>query len=381
MLAGTPGGATTDQALDEALADVDALAEHLVGLVQQRVGAYATVPPGELIDGVADDLRRGLRAMRECRPPTEQEREQSAAVGALRATQGVPVEAMIEAFQLCVEELCRSVLARAEDLGAPPGEMLEMTQGAWVWANSVMTSAAREHRRVDLDAARRDLERRTEFVHALLFGSLGPADLAVNAATYRLDPNGRYRVVRARAADEAALETLRRVLARANHDGPGAALATIEGDLAGVIGRLPGDLPPGVCVGISGVAGLSVVSHRFAEASSALATAAAFGLGGYHDLDSLGLRATVHDQPASGERSRRRHLAAIADGPIPETLRVLLACDLRVEDAAARLFVHPNTVRKRVARYQSLTGADLRRVDDLVELWWALRSDEIARAR
>lgn len=381
MSAGTPGWAATDRALDEALADVDALASRLVALIQKRVPVYATVAPGDLIDGVAGDVRRGLLAMRECRPPTGQEREQSAAVGALRAQQGVPVEAMIESFQLCVEELCRSVLARAEELDAPPGEMLEMAQGAWAWANSVMTSAAREHRRVDLEAARRDLEQRTAFVHALLFGSLGPSDLAVQAATYRLDPSGRYRVVRARAADEPAVETLRRALARANHDGPGAALATIEGDLAGVIGRLPSDLAPGVCVGISGVAGLGAAAHRFAEASSALATAAAFGLDGCHDLDSLGLRAAVHDQPASGERSRRRHLAAVADGPIPETLRVLIACDLRVEDAAKRLFVHPNTVRKRVARYQSLTGADLRRVDDLVELWWALRSDEIVRTR
>jgi DNA-binding PucR family transcriptional regulator len=42
-------------------------------------------------------------------------------------------------------------------------------------------------------------------------------------------------------------------------------------------------------------------------------------------------------------------------------------------EAEHRLHTHVNTIRNRLARFEELTGRDLRRSADLVETWWALQ--------
>jgi DNA-binding PucR family transcriptional regulator len=50
-------------------------------------------------------------------------------------------------------------------------------------------------------------------------------------------------------------------------------------------------------------------------------------------------------------------------------------------DAAAReLFVHPNTLRHRLTRFEETTGASLRDLESLAEIWWALTRAELERA-
>jgi DNA-binding PucR family transcriptional regulator len=36
------------------------------------------------------------------------------------------------------------------------------------------------------------------------------------------------------------------------------------------------------------------------------------------------------------------------------------------------LFVHPNTLRHRLTRFEETTGANLRNVEQLAEVWWAM---------
>jgi DNA-binding PucR family transcriptional regulator len=42
--------------------------------------------------------------------------------------------------------------------------------------------------------------------------------------------------------------------------------------------------------------------------------------------------------------------------------------------------VHPNTIRYRLSRFGTLTGADLSSTDTLVEVWWALEYASIRPA-
>jgi DNA-binding PucR family transcriptional regulator len=43
------------------------------------------------------------------------------------------------------------------------------------------------------------------------------------------------------------------------------------------------------------------------------------------------------------------------------------------------MFLHVNTVRYRLRRFEELTGTSLRRVEDLVQIWWALRRARLPR--
>jgi DNA-binding PucR family transcriptional regulator len=55
------------------------------------------------------------------------------------------------------------------------------------------------------------------------------------------------------------------------------------------------------------------------------------------------------------------------------TLDAFLSSDRRLERAANRLHVHPNTVRYRLAKAQEMLGVNLRDVDDRFMLELALR--------
>jgi PucR family transcriptional regulator, purine catabolism regulatory protein len=59
------------------------------------------------------------------------------------------------------------------------------------------------------------------------------------------------------------------------------------------------------------------------------------------------------------------------------SLRVLLEHDRNVSSAARELGVHRNTVLHRIGQIQALTGRDLRKVQDLAELWLAISAQDI----
>jgi DNA-binding PucR family transcriptional regulator len=97
---------------------------------------------------------------------------------------------------------------------------------------------------------------------------------------------------------------------------------------------------------------------------------------GVHDVPSLGLRAAVAADADVGDALCARYLEPLAGGSsageLRATLRAYLACGMHVERTAERLFVHQNTVRYRLARFEELTGASLREPEVAFEVWWAL---------
>jgi hypothetical protein len=62
------------------------------------------------------------------------------------------------------------------------------------------------------------------------------------------------------------------------------------------------------------------------------------------------------------------------------TLRAYADADFNVKVAAARLFVHPNTARYRLAKIEERTGLDLRRFADVQEILIAVRIEELVSA-
>ncbi|MFE3724873.1 helix-turn-helix domain-containing protein [Nocardia sp. NPDC059154] len=65
----------------------------------------------------------------------------------------------------------------------------------------------------------------------------------------------------------------------------------------------------------------------------------------------------------------RRHGAGLL-----ETLEVFLGCEGSWRQAADRMHLHLNTVRYRIGRIEELTGRDLRRLDDRLDLYLAVRT-------
>ena len=90
-------------------------------------------------------------------------------------------------------------------------------------------------------------------------------------------------------------------------------------------------------------------------------------------------RAAVATDRAVGDALLRRYLEPLAgsQAEIAAGLRVLFESDMHVERAAEKLFVHPNTLRYRIGRFEEITGANLRSPRSALEVWWALQRDGI----
>ena len=70
-------------------------------------------------------------------------------------------------------------------------------------------------------------------------------------------------------------------------------------------------------------------------------------------------------------------LAALTELRSPPSLRAFFESDMHVDRAAEQLFVHPNTLRYRIGRFEEITGANLRNPTSALEVWWALQRDAI----
>ena len=66
-------------------------------------------------------------------------------------------------------------------------------------------------------------------------------------------------------------------------------------------------------------------------------------------------------------------------GELMRSLEVFIECNGQWERAAKQLFCHRHTLRYRIRKIEELTGRDLSRATDRIELWLALRARELVR--
>ena len=210
-------------------------------------------------------------------------------------------------------------------------------------------------------------DRRAVLVRGLVEGTLPFAEAAAAARAHGLLPGGRYCALRARPGEG---------VSAGGRNGRGALAAVVEGEVIAVVGTRP-RVPPKAVGGMGTPAELSALAPSFRLASRALETALAYGIEGIVDIDELSLRPAILTEPHLGERLVDRYIGPLTNlGPFGDTLqRTLyeyLARGMRIQPAAEALYVHPNTLRHRLERYEEITKADLGRTQDLLELWWAL---------
>jgi DNA-binding PucR family transcriptional regulator len=158
--------------------------------------------------------------------------------------------------------------------------------------------------------------------------------------------------------------------------------ALLDGDLAGfVLAPLPGTVT--ATVGVGPPASLHALENSFRLATRALETALAKRSEGPVEISALGLApAVIADHDVGDEVARRIVEPVLATGrtgvALLETVTRYLDNDLRLEVTAAELYLHVNTVRYRLRRFEELTGMTLRHVDDLVQVWWAIQRTRLA---
>jgi hypothetical protein len=288
------------------------------------------------------------------------------------------VDAVLHAYRISISAVWSRFGELARERGADVATVLAFSETLWLWADAVMDIVGTAHREVELEQAREEQQRRDAFVLALLSGTLDSAELRLQSATFGLDADRLYIPFRARSAGDAALARRVAVLL-AGDDGM---VCGLDRDFAGIAARRPA-AAAGVICGLGPPARLEALPAAFTSASRALQTAVAFGQEGAMTLADLSIRPAILADEALGDAFAARYLEPLAGlgrlgAELETTLRTWFDQEMRVDDTARALHVHPNTLRHRLRRFEQATGATLRDPRDLVELWWALERRRLA---
>jgi putative transposase len=359
----------------------DRLAERTDELVASQLrilaghAAYARVP--------ADDLRRSCErnvarvvatlGRRDLLPGIEEDERAS---GQRRALQGVPSDAVVEAYRAVLAVLRDAFIDEATRDGADPRAVLAGTTRLWDLTDRYSNVLVSARQQVEIDTARRDERHRMAFLQRLLSGGVDPAELVAGGAVHGVLTDRRYWVFRGRGiAPDVDPQRLSRHLEGPEKGGRRPLVAPVDDDVAGLGVARPEKLD-GAVVAVAGPVDLASVPRAFAEATRVLTVALRYGRGGVVDSSSLSVRVAVEQQGELGELLHRRYVTAVAERSrnehVLETVGTWLRERRSVAATAAVLSVHENTVRYRLARFGELTGADLADTDVLVEVWWAL---------
>lgn len=237
----------------------------------------------------------------------------------------------------------------------------------------------------ELSEIGQDSELITKLVWALLYGGARPADLR-RVTVFGIDAGRDYVAFRARPRSGHRREELARELSdagsRPRRDGLVA--ENLDGDLIGFLATPPIQVRGGV-VGIGPGRTPDRLTESFRLATRAVDSACAFGLHGVHDFDGLGLLPTILADTDIGEALERRYLSPVlgneSQPELLSTIRAYFACGMHVDRTAKKLFLHPNTLRYRITRFERLVGARLRDPVVAMEVWWALQHNDLACGR
>jgi hypothetical protein len=361
---------------DNLRAHADQLAADIAETILGAVPNYAKVEVASLRHSLVQHIETAAASLIAGQVP---DHVPDVSVAAERARSGIPIEQVLLAIRLSFQRLREFVVETAGARRIPSEDQLEAVRILWEVNDLVSREYAVAHRDEDLDMARTAETRRSEFVRRLLQeGAQGP-ELMLHAGSFGLVAGRRYRTFRARAAGTEAA-TLAAVLrwAEQHHLEPVGAI--VDGDAAGTLNAAP--LPhDGPVLGVGPAVELPDLPGSFRLATQALDVAVQFDRPGVQTLERLSLRVAVAAESHVGDMLVEKVLGPLqAQGDfgaeLIASLDAYLSADMNTASAAARLTVHPNTLRYRINQVKQLSGLSLRSAQEISEVWWALRRHE-----
>lgn len=355
-----------------------------VDAIRSEVELYRTgpVPRDDLITSVERNLEALLLGIAERRGPTPAEIESRAMLGSRRAQQGLPVDALLQAYHVGYRDLWKRFLKHTDDGVAHL--MLGAASTMWEWTHQVTDAIGRAYAETSHVLAVRAASMRHRFLDLLLTGEVNADALHTVAGTLGFDVRRSFYATV--IVDVQPDETVPRLQAelnvlRGNHQ-------AIPHRSRLVIVSQAGDPPelqqavvrrfPHAVVGIGltrpGLAGARL-SVGDAERAADLNVSA-----GPNTFNDSWLWAVLTRESerldAFLERGRR---VARENPSAAETVEAYAASGFCVSVAARRLHVHPNTATYRLDRWHQLTGWNPRSFDGLVRSMAALRLTADAR--
>ncbi len=350
---------------------LDAVVEEAVTRMRDQVPDFRSVDGARLRTDMAGALALAVAAVRDGTGATDLAVEGLRTIGALRAEQGIGMDAMLAGFRVIAKTAVDAVLDLAVQRGVDPEATLELTRAVWAHCDDAALALAAGHRAFTADPSRLQMRHGVSALRLLVRDGVAADRREAACAELGLSAEGRYRAV--------AIST---------GDGPPTALADdveerllavypdLDGGRAvGVLEGLPLE-PWGCFVGYGDEVGPADLPRSLRGAVEAQQLAEAFHLERPQHPDDVRLLRPVHDLPVLGDELVERcfgHLDAARRDATTGTLRAWFDARGSADAAAEALFVHKNTLRYRLRTFAEATGLQLDRPQDAFTVWWALR--------
>jgi hypothetical protein len=343
-------------------------------------GEVVSVP--QLASSCADNVRYVMGQL----AGQEESADRAWLTGTERAERGVPYAAVLEAYRIGARFLWELLVERAD----PEAREVLLLAAADIWtvSDELAGQVTDAYRAALAELARRDNQRRAVVVGALLDGeTVGVPDLWESVGSLNLDPGGDFVVVAAEcpAAGTESLPGVERALRRHNLT---SAWRLEHGHQDGLVvlrfGFGVDELVESLASLASGRVGVSAPFHLLEEAPAGrrqarLAILAATpGSREVLRFDEHPLAVLLASTPERADALVRAVLGPVLDLPSDDravtlqTVQAWLDAEGSTSTAAERLYVHRNTVRYRLRRFEELTGCDLAKPVDAAKVHVAL---------
>jgi hypothetical protein len=378
--------------------NVDKLAQDVASAVKAEVDFYKTtraVADDDLLTSCTENLRFALKSLQD---GVAFDTSPAVTTGSRRAAAGVPLPAVMDAYRIASYRLWDAVVDIAtEKRGVTRDMVIEATRRIWRFQNLYTDAMATAHRQQTLHQVLEDEAERAALTEALLDGrTITDYSVWELAQLLRLPLSGPYVVIAAECP----------ILGKQ-------ALPGISGKLRCVDIFSAWRLLPDIQVGIAQVAssskrdtmlelierqaikrvGVSPQFHELTDTAQALRyarvamNARCSRSGGVTVFDNSVLAVAAVSAPEVTRKvatvilGRFDDLRSEEKDVLFDTFRAWRANKGSVTNAAAQLYVHPNTVRHRLRRIERLAGRSLAVPDDLAEMCLAFEVRENSAGR
>ncbi|MFE7028724.1 PucR family transcriptional regulator [Streptomyces sp. NPDC057621] len=374
------------------------LTDRLVAALREREPAYRSTLESDPV-GTWQEVHRSLRhsvsSLLDPRNARDAALRCSWKIGASRAEQGLPLDALLHAFRLGGSLIWQSLVEETSRTAPEDVRLLvHVAADVWNFVDEHCTLVADVYRKVERQHAWRQEHRVRLLTAALLDGTSRIADVAETAEALDLPEQGRYAVIAVAGGRQAGRTSVPGAVVPAGarvywHTGVEVDHCIVlvgDGDPDAEQDEATVGLtaPAGTRVGVGPVvAGLAAVGDARRLADMALSMCADDG--GTVRLAEQLPAALVMSCPELGGALAARVLGPLlrlepSDRDILlDTLAAWLDCDGSAQRASARLYCHRNTVLNRLKRCEQLTGRSLARPADMVEFSLALTARRLLR--
>lgn len=292
--------------------------------------------------------------------------------------QRVSIGAVLRAYRMVLTGIQQWCARLARRQGLPMEQNLQLVEYLWVAGDQLMIQIAQLYDDVAVEGSARRGALKQEFLGQLVEGRATHAtELAQRASSLGLPEGGECAVILGRASQ--AEEWIQWV---EHHVATGAApalAAQVDGQLVGLVpeckdvGVLP-EAPEGVVCAVGSCGGADSWGKSFAEARSVLVALPPEATG-WHSIESLGWKVAVGQLPGVGEaltRSLYDPLGQSRPGEMPlfKCIEVFVEAGRNYRLAAEQLYIHENTLRNKVARFERLTGQSLSDINVCLGVLW-----------